>query len=286
VDQGRRRWFQRRVGIAGILLVAVLLAVSCGVAVLAILSHDGTSHNHPHLPSDSVEALPGWAGPLPSRMFSGYLNVTHRKHYHYIFVEQEGGPAEQAPVMLWLNGGPGCSSLDGFIYEHGPFRLDPKDPAKLVRFDFTWAKLANVIYLEGPVGVGFSYSDDETDYSKCNDDTTAEDNLAAVNLFFERYPNFRNNDFFIAGESYAGVYVPTLAEALLRAQDAGNYTGAPLRGISVGNGCIGSEVGVCSGGANRDRFEIPYLLGTAFLPEALKKRVRDGCDFEITGPSL
>ncbi|CAE8703663.1 unnamed protein product, partial [Polarella glacialis] len=191
-----------------------------------------------------------------------------------------------APVMLWLNGGPGCSSLDGFIYEHGPFRLDPKDPAKLVRFDFTWAKLANVIYLEGPVGVGFSYSDDETDYSKCNDDTTAEDNLAAVNLFFERYPNFRNNDFFIAGESYAGVYVPTLAEALLRAQDAGNYTGAPLRGISVGNGCIGSEVGVCSGGANRDRFEIPYLLGTAFLPEALKKRVRDGCDFEMTGPFL
>ena len=83
--------------------------------------------------ADEVTSLPGWSGPLPSRQFSGYLDVGASKHLHYSLVESEGSPSTD-PTVLWLNGGPGCSSLDGFIYEHGPFRTAPTDPTKLVRF--------------------------------------------------------------------------------------------------------------------------------------------------------
>ena len=64
------------------------------------------------------------------------------------------------------------SSLDGFIYEHGPFRTNDTDPTQLVRFEHTWATLANMLYLEAPAGVGFSYSDDPKDYTT-DDDKTA-----------------------------------------------------------------------------------------------------------------
>jgi carboxypeptidase C (cathepsin A) len=70
-----------------------------------------------------------------------------------------------------------------------------------------------MLYIEAPVGVGFSYS--ESGNYKCDDDRTANENLAAVKSFFEMFPEYKQNKFFITGESYAGVYVPTLAEAIV-----------------------------------------------------------------------
>ena len=102
-------------------------------------------------PTDEVKALPGWNASLPSKQFSGYLSVGEHKKLHYWLVEAEKAPAS-APLVLWLNGGPGCSSLDGFIYEHGPFRTDPEDPTQLVRFAQTWAQHAHMLYLEAPAG--------------------------------------------------------------------------------------------------------------------------------------
>lgn len=225
--------------------------------------------------SDEITQLPGWEGPLPSRQFSGYLDVGASKHFHYWLVESEADPST-APTVLWLNGGPGCSSLDGFIYEHGPFRINASDHSRLVRFDHTWAKLANIIYLEAPVGVGFSYSDDAGDYER-DDDNTAADNVAALEAFFEAYPELKANDFFLTGESYAGVYVPTLAEGILWAQGNGTWSGPALTGIAVGNGCTGSEVGSCGG--EGDRFRTEYLLGQAFVPQGLKDKIRGACDW-------
>lgn len=75
---------------------------------------------------DIVDSLPGWNDKLPSRHFSGYLSIpsvnnsTSNLHYYLVEAEQN---AETAPTILWLNGGPGCSSLDGWVYEHGPFEI-------------------------------------------------------------------------------------------------------------------------------------------------------------------
>lgn len=58
-------------------------------------------------------------------MYSGYVNLPGTsKYYHYVFVPSTGNKATD-PVVLWLNGGPGCSSLDGFFYEHGPYKFGP-----------------------------------------------------------------------------------------------------------------------------------------------------------------
>ena len=232
--------------------------------------------------ADEIKSLPGWTGPLPSRQFSGYLSVGSDKHLHYWLVEAEKDP-DTAPVVLWLNGGPGCSSLDGFIYEHGPFRTDPNDHTRLVRFEHTWASVANMIYLEAPAGVGFSYSTNPADYHT-DDDQTASDSAQALKAFFAAFPHFSSGrDFFIAGESYAGVYVPTLAEAILALVDKGEWVGAQLRGIAVGNGCSGTEVGVCGG--QRWIYDTQYLLGTAFVEPALKTHVAAACDFSADTPS-
>lgn len=83
--------------------------------------------------------------------------------------------------------------------------------------------------------MGFSYSDDPSEYHY-NDDKAAQDNLKAVETFFGLFPELAKNDFYITGESYGGVYVPTLAEAIMWADGNGTYTGAPLRGIAVGVG--------------------------------------------------
>lgn len=139
-------------------------------------------------------------------------------------------------------------------------------------------RLVNMVFLEAPVGVGFSYSDSK-DY-KLNDDRTAEENKAAIEAFFGLYPEFKKNQFFLTGESYAGVYVPTLAEAIVKAELAGTYTGAKLTGIAVGNGCSGSKVGICGDGSQGTYYEWEYLLQTAFVDANLKDSVNAACDWE------
>ena len=227
--------------------------------------------------ADLIASLPAWKGSLPSRQYSGYLDIPGtKKHLHYWFVESYNKPADD-PVVLWLNGGPGCSSLDGFFYEHGPWRINETD-GSLYEFEYTWANQANMIYLESPVGVGFSYSDDPADYA-CNDDQTASDSVAALEQFFtKKFPELASNDFFILGESYGGIYVPTLAEGILKATFAGTYRGAPLRAIGVGNGCSGTEIGVCGG--ERDRFDGQYFSeSTGFLEPSLKQDIIAECNF-------
>ena len=111
------------------------------------------------------------------------------------------------------------------------------------------------------------------------DDTAAVDNLHALEVFYAKFPEYKKNDLFITGESYAGVYVPTFAEAIVFAVQNGTYTGAPLKGIAVGNGCSGSEVGVCGG--ERTKYDAQYFAqSTAMLGPELQSRLNTHCDWE------
>lgn len=240
----------------------LLASLVCCTGVLAVV------------PGDEVLSLPGWAGPLSSKQYSGYLTVGSA-HMHYYLVMAEKNPST-APTVLWLNGGPGCSSLDGLVYEHGPWHVNDTNTSQLYRNPNTWATQANVVYLESPAGVGFSYSDNSADY-RTNDDKTAALNAGTMKAFFKAYPEFVNNEFFITGESYAGVYVPTLAEAIMWEEGNKTWTGAHLTGIAVGNGCTGNEIGVCGG--QRDQFMTEFLLGQAFIKKSMKADIRANCDF-------
>lgn len=142
------------------------------------------------------------------------------------------------PLVLWLNGGPGCSSFDGFVYEHGPFSFSaaPGGGVRLARNPFAWSSVANVVYLDSPAGVGLSYSDTLADYAT-NDTATARDADAFLRALVVRYPWLAQRDLYIAGESYAGVYVPNLARAVLAGNAAGAQPALQLVGYAVGNGC-------------------------------------------------
>lgn len=249
-----------------------VLLISLVVVALALLP----AYTYAAYAPDEILSLPGWPGALPSKQYSGYLNGSPTTRLHYWLVESESNP-ETAPTIVWLNGGPGCSSLDGFIYEQGPFEVVAPDYKTLKQRDYRWNRVANVIFLESPVGVGFSYST-SNDYA-CDDDRTAVENRAALEYFFSLFPEYKNNQLFITGESYAGIYVPTLAEQILKGQIDGSYTGAKLTGIAVGNGCSGTEVGICGSGSQGTFTEWSYLAQTPFVDSRLKSAINSACNW-------
>uniref|UniRef100_A0A1A8IXL0 Carboxypeptidase n=1 Tax=Nothobranchius kuhntae TaxID=321403 RepID=A0A1A8IXL0_NOTKU len=197
-----------------------------GVFLLCFLSDFLLTSRAQYAP-DEVTDLPGMTFKPSYRQWSGYLQAGPGKFLHYWFVTSQRDPTKD-PVVLWLNGGPGCSSLDGFLSENGPFHVN-NDGATLYENEFSWNKYANVLYLESPAGVGYSYSDDQN--YKTDDDKVAADNYQALQSFFVKFPNFTLNEFFIFGESYGGIYVPTLSLRVATGQAKINF-----QGFSVGNG--------------------------------------------------
>ena len=182
---------------------------------------------------NAVKSIPDYS--FRGRLYSGYLDVSNVKKFHYMFNLAYEDP-ENKPLVLWLNGGPGCSSLDGWANEHGPMHLD--EQGKFQMNEYTWIKAANMLYLESPGDVGFSYIDSKLDYELYTDDnTTATDNLNALIDFFKKFPTMKNKDFYISGESYGGIYVPILAYKVLEYNKGlDDSKRIKLKGILVGNG--------------------------------------------------
>jgi carboxypeptidase C (cathepsin A) len=142
-----------------------------------------------------------------AKIYSGYLYINENKSHHYIFVESQSNPSSD-PLVLWLNGGPGCSSILGFLYEHGPF-VYPDGSTELMFNEYAWNQNANMLYMESPACVGLSYCSDAA--MVFDDDGTASDNLIALVDWFTKFPEYQGREFFVSGESYAGVYVPYLS---------------------------------------------------------------------------
>ena len=182
---------------------------------------------------DKVTSLPDYS--YEGELYSGYLNVSEIKKFHYMF--NIAPDSENKPLVLWLNGGPGCSSLDGWANEHGPMTLDDEGHFKLN--NYSWVIEANMIYLESPGNVGFSYINSTTKEDLYVDDnTTAKDNLQALLSFFEKFPEMKDKDFYISGESYGGIYVPILAYEIIEYNKDLETEKIKLKGILVGNGVV------------------------------------------------
>lgn len=180
--------------------------------------------------ADRITILPGQPF-VGFQQFSGYVTVDDKKQksLFYYFVEAEIDPFSK-PLVLWLNGGPGCSSLGvGALSENGPFRPSGQ---VLVRNEYSWNKEANMLYLETPVGVGFSYSTDSSSY-EVNDEITARDNLVFLQRWFLKFPQYYNRNLFIAGESYAGHYIPQLAKLMIEFNRKEKLFN--LKGVALGN---------------------------------------------------
>ncbi|KAK6143185.1 hypothetical protein DH2020_023533 [Rehmannia glutinosa] len=186
--------------------------------------------------NDRIERLPGQPQ-VKFKQYGGYVTVnrTAGRAFYYYFVEAQASDHNSLPLLLWLNGGPGCSSIgNGAMEELGPFRVH-SDGKTLYKNKYAWNHAANVLFLESPAGVGFSYSNTTEDFVTGGDRTTAIDNYAFLINWLERFPEYKNRDFYISGESYAGHYVPQLAQTILYHNHNANKTIINLKGIIIGN---------------------------------------------------
>ncbi|GMR33821.1 hypothetical protein PMAYCL1PPCAC_04016, partial [Pristionchus mayeri] len=194
---------------------------------------------------NKIDVLPGLTFDFTGNHFSGYLNAGSGSYLFYWLVEAESDPSNK-PLILWLNGGPGCSSLSGLLKAMGPY-LTNLDGETLYENIFAWNKIANVLYIESPKDVGFSYQASDSDPNTANkysDSLTAEDNVRALVDFLNCHDNYKNRKLYITGESYAGVYVPTFVDLLLRKTISKEVTGVDLAGFAIGNGDFSPLLGI------------------------------------------
>ncbi|KAJ4360365.1 uncharacterized protein N0V89_000927 [Didymosphaeria variabile] len=160
------------------------------------------------------------------KQYSGYLDDNEEdKHLFYWFFESRNDP-ENDPVVLWLNGGPGCSSLMGLFMELGPSSVQKDGKVKFN--DFSWNANASVIFIDQPVNVGYSYSSG----SVSNTVAAGKDIYALLTLFFKQFPEYSKQSFHISGESYAGHYIPVFASEIL----SHKKRNINLQSVLIGNG--------------------------------------------------
>jgi len=175
-----------------------------------------------------------WAYPS----YSGYITVnetTNSNTFFWYFPAQSGD--SNAPTQLWLNGGPGFSSLFGMFNEIGPFYVSTDNFPELLPIPYTWNKNVNLVFMDNPVGTGFSYTEDPSGYST-KEEEVAENLYSAVSQFFQLFPALQNNEFFFSGESYAGKYVPSACYKIWQMSQVPGSVKIPLVGLSIGDGIM------------------------------------------------
>ncbi|XP_051200956.1 serine carboxypeptidase-like 18 isoform X2 [Lolium perenne] len=179
----------------------------------------------PSITTKAVPRLPGFSGPLPFSLETGYVELDDGVRLFYYFIQSERDP-EEDPVLLWLTGGPGCSALSGLVYEIGPFYFDFEGytgsglPTLLYK-PASWTQVSNVIFVDSPAGTGFSY--DTTGNRTIPSDTIVIQQLHTfLQTWFDEHPQFLPNPFYVAGDSYSGIIIPPLAMKIAKGIEYGD----------------------------------------------------------------
>ncbi|KAI4313245.1 hypothetical protein L6164_026238 [Bauhinia variegata] len=229
--------------------------------------------------SDRVVGLPGQP-PVKFKQYAGYITVNenHGRALFYWFFESQDKPQEK-PLLLWLNGGPGCSSIGyGEAEELGPFFPQNSTEPKLKLNPYSWNKAANLLFLESPVGVGFSYTNNSRDIDQLGDTITAKDSHTFIVKWFRRFPQFRSHEFYIAGESYAGHYVPQLSELIFdKNHNPTKKDYINFKGLMIGNALLDDETD--------QKGMIDYAWDHAVISDELYENIKNACDFSVSSQS-
>ncbi|KAF6085624.1 carboxypeptidase vitellogenic like [Phyllostomus discolor] len=198
--------------------------------------------------------------------YCGFLTVnkTYNSNLFFWFFPAEM-QSSTAPVVVWLQGGPGSSSLLGVFMEHGPFVVT-KNLTLYLR-DFAWTSTLSMLYIDNPVGAGFSFTDDPQGYAVSEDDV-ARDLFSALMQFFQLFPEFQENDFYITGQSYAGKYVPAIAYHIHTLNPTLSLQ-INLKGIAIGSGFCDPE------SALRGYPSLLYEMG--LVDEKQRKYIQEQC---------
>lgn len=165
---------------------------------------------------------------------AGYfkLDRTYDAHMFFFHFQSRTDVDSTDPVVVWMTGGPGCSSELAVFYENGPFHIN--DDLSLKITDYGWDVSHNMIFVDQPINTGFSYSTDPRD-EVTTETTVADDMVDFLTMFMQAYPQYKNRDLFITGESYAGHYVPAVTHGIWMA-NKNNTANLNLKGFAIGNG--------------------------------------------------
>jgi cathepsin A (carboxypeptidase C) len=172
---------------------------------------------------------PGHLGIDSVRHYTGYLDVEDQdKHFFFWYFESRNDPAND-PIVLWLSGGPGCSSVMGLFFEMGPAKINWK--LEPVYNPYSWTNNASMIFLDQPVNVGNSYGSGVRTTA-----AASKDFYVFLTLFFQNFPQLASLPLHLAGESYAGHYIPAFAREIISHPDR-NFN---VASVLIGNGLTNS----------------------------------------------
>ncbi|EXB57415.1 Serine carboxypeptidase-like 18 [Morus notabilis] len=190
-------------------------------------------------PRSIINTLTDFSGDLPFKLETGYVGVGDAEDLQlfYYFVESERSP-ENDPLLLWLTGGPCCSSVSALLYEIGPLSFDYSnsntDTAPLILNPYSWTKVANIIFLDAPAGTGFSYSISSEGYPT-TDTLFGAQVFEFIKKWLVSHPKFIINPLYIGGDSYSGKIVPIVVQQLSNGIEAGDQPPINLKGYILGN---------------------------------------------------
>jgi carboxypeptidase C (cathepsin A) len=221
--------------------IKMLNATLLGVSLLlgSTAAHSANLNVVAGAKADLVESLPKYGKPK-SAHYSGYLAVqsalptsTTEQVYYYLATAQND-VKDDAPVILWLNGGPGSSSFYGFFTENGPYTVG--GDAELKDNPFAWNKRSNFLIFDQPLGVGYSYPSKQ--YQIKDEKQTTHELYLALQAFYAKFPGLKKRKLFIVGESYAGRYIPEVAVEILKQNKQNTANKIPLTGIMLGDAWV------------------------------------------------
>mmetsp|Transcript_34134 Transcript_34134/g.89807 ORF Transcript_34134/g.89807 Transcript_34134/m.89807 type:complete len:747 (-) Transcript_34134:123-2363(-) len=199
------------------------------------LNTSGNPRPEDHL----VAGLPNLEeGAFAQRHWAGHVSLDAKKGgklFYWLFEPATTPSGDVAtPLVVWMNGGPGCSSMDGLFLENGPFRLD--SALKVSVNPHAWNRESWVLYLDQPVGTGLSYTSSKA-YPR-NDGDVNRHLLSFFDELFNIHSHLKDRQLYLTGESHAGHYIPSLAQAMLMRNDKnqGNVHKFNLAGLMIGNG--------------------------------------------------
>ncbi|KAM5549703.1 serine carboxypeptidase-like 18 [Rosa sericea] len=225
-----------------------------------------------------IKTLPGFSGDLPFKLETGYVGVGDLDDVQlfYYFIESEGSP-EYDPLVLWLTGGPGCSGFSALVYENiGPLSFDPANSTgnkpQLKLNPYSWTKVANIIFLDAPVGTGYSYAKTWEGYSNMSDTLSAAETYEFLRKWFMDHPKFLENALYVAGDSYSGIVLPIIVQEISDGNEDGRHPPMNIQGYVLGN--PGTDVDV------DENYRVPFAFRKALISDELYQSLKTNCKGE------
>ncbi|KAJ8251638.1 hypothetical protein GJAV_G00223510 [Gymnothorax javanicus] len=201
-----------------------------------------------------VAFSPGSPGTVPATESWGYVDVREGAHmFWWLYRGKDASRSyKEMPLVMWLQGGPGGSGCGfGNFEEIGPLDRD------LLPRNTTWVSAANVLFVDNPVGTGYSYTDTEEALTK-DVAMIAADMMVLLKTFFKELTEFQSVPFYIFSESYGGKMAAAIALELTKAI-AESSVKCNFAGVALGDSWISPLDSVLTWG--------PYLYSTSLLDD-------------------